>query len=174
MKTTQIEVTISRALLERAESVAQQLGLLQNELFEEAVARWLAHNDKRTGHETNAHRVIHQGDLYWVTLADGRTSAAIPHPYVIIQDDLLNHSRLETVVACALTSNIQRISNTPGNVLLESGEANLPKQSVIEVSKVSTLAKTQLGEYIGSLSGQRIEQIFAGMRFLQRAAFDRG
>lgn len=49
-------------------------------------------------------------------------------------------------MVCALTSNIKR-ANTPGNVLLETGEANLPRQSVVEVSKVSTVDKIQLGEY---------------------------
>ncbi|NTU76793.1 MAG: type II toxin-antitoxin system PemK/MazF family toxin, partial [Alphaproteobacteria bacterium] len=69
-------------------------------------------------------------------------------------------------VVCALTSNIMQ-AGAPGNVLLEAGEANLPRQSVVVVSKVSAIDKTQLGEYIGSLSGSRVQQILAGMRFLQ-------
>lgn len=59
----------------------------------------------------------------------------------------------------------------PGNVLLEAGEANLSRQSVVEVAKVSTIYKAQLGEYIGSLRPERIEQIQAGMRFLQKSFF---
>lgn len=54
------------------------------------------------------------------------------------------------------------------NVLLEAGEANLPRQSIVVVSQVSTVEKARLGEYIGSLSQQRIHQVLAGMRFLQR------
>ena len=110
---------------------------------------------------------INQGDVYWIQLETfGESEAAIPHPHVIIQDNLLNHSRISTVVACALTSNIRRVT-MPGNVLLEAGEANLPRQSVVEVSKVVTLDKFQLGEYIGTLSERRIQQILAGMRFVQ-------
>jgi mRNA interferase MazF len=67
---------------------------------------------------------------------------------------------------CALTTNLQR-AKSPGNVLLEAGEANLPRQSVVVVSQVSTVNKTQLGQYIGSLSGERIHQILNGMQFLQ-------
>ena len=112
---------------------------------------------------------IDQGDIYWVQLSDpSAVDAAVPHPYVIIQANELNHSRITTVVACALTSNLKRVS-LPGNVLLEAGEADLPKPSVIEVAKVSTLDKAQLGDYIGSVSAQRVEQILAGMRFLQRS-----
>ena len=85
---------------------------------------------------------------------------------MIIQADVINRSRIETVVVCALTTNAKR-AKAPGNVLLEAGEANLPRQSIVVVSQVSTVDKSQLGEYIGSLTPQRVEQILAGMRFLQ-------
>ncbi len=113
-----------------------------------------------------ARRVINQGDMYWVRLDD----AGIPHPHVVVQENVFNHSRITTVVACALTTNLKRASY-PGNVLLDVGEGGLAKQSVVEVSKVSTVAKTQLGDYIGSLSEARTDQILAGMRFQQRSFF---
>lgn len=111
--------------------------------------------------------IVNQGDIYWVPLKD--PSGAEPgytHPHVVIQEDVINHSRINTVVVCALTTNAKR-ANLPGNVLLEAGEANLPKQSIVVVSQVSTVDKSQLGEYIGSLTPQRVNQILAGMRFLQ-------
>lgn len=112
---------------------------------------------------------IHQGDIYWMQLdaADG-TAPGIPHPHVVIQDDALNHGSVATTVVCAVTSNLKRVS-LPGNLLLDVGEANLPRQSVVEVSKVSTVNKTQLGEYIGTLSELRISQILAGLQFIQRS-----
>ena len=111
--------------------------------------------------------VVNQGDIYWVRLEEPSGSdAGYAHPHVVIQDNVINHSRINTVVLCALTTNSKR-ANMPGNVLLETGEANLPRQSIVVVSQVSTVDKTQLGEYIGSLDQQRINQILAGMRFLQ-------
>ncbi len=111
--------------------------------------------------------VINQGDIYWVQLAGpGETEPDYAHPYVVIQENVLNHSRINSVVVCALTSNMKQ-AKAPGNVLLEAGEANLPRQSVVVVSKVSVVDKTQLGEYIGSLAEQRVHQILAGMQFLQ-------
>lgn len=116
---------------------------------------------------------INQGDIYWIQLEDSDGSETrIPHPHVVVQDNVFNHSRIHSVIVCALTSNIKRV-NMLGNVLLEAGEANLPKQSLVEVSKVTALDKTQLGEYIGSLSERRIHQILAGMRFLQSSFFKR-
>ncbi len=118
--------------------------------------------------------VINQGDIYWIQQEGSNDSELghYPHPYVVVQENLFNHSRIHTVVVCALTSNL-KLANVPGNVLLNAGEASLPKQSVVVVSKVSTVDKKQLGEYIGTLSEQRINQILAGMRFLQSSFFSR-
>jgi mRNA interferase MazF len=110
---------------------------------------------------------INQGDIYWVLLKE--TNGAEPgyiHPQVVIQDNVLNGSRIHTVVVCALTTNLKR-AKAPGNVLLEAGEANLPRQSVVVVSQVSVVDKTEFGEYVGSLAPKRIKQILDGMRFLQ-------
>lgn len=104
---------------------------------------------------------IRSGDLFWISPSEtNRIASDYTHPHVIIRENTSN------VVVCALTSNLKR-AKEPGNVLLEEGEANLPRQSVVMVSHISTLDKTQLGEYIGTLTGQRFDQILAGMRFLQ-------
>ena len=110
---------------------------------------------------------IKQGDIYWVLRKESNgAETSHTHPHVVVQDNVLNRSRIHTVVVCALTTNLKR-AKAPGNVLLEAGESNLPRQSVVVVSQVSVVDKNQLGEYIGSLSGQRIKQILDGMRFLQ-------
>ncbi len=112
--------------------------------------------------------IVNQGDIYWVQLEEpGRSEPGYPHPHVVIQENVINHSRIDTVVVCTLTTNSKR-ANAPGNILLEVGEANLPKQSIVVVSQVTTVYKAQLGEYIGSLTPQRINQILTGMQFVQR------
>ena len=110
--------------------------------------------------------VIHQGDIYWIELEEPSGSRpGYSHPHVVIQNNVFNQSRIHTVIVCALTSNLQRAS-APGNVLLEAGEGNLPKQSVVVVSQIFTIDKSQLGEYIGSLSKKRASQILEGIRLL--------
>ncbi len=110
--------------------------------------------------------VIQQGDIYWIELEEPSGSEpGYSHPHVIVQNNVFNQSRLNTVVVCALTSNLKRVS-APGNVLLNPGEGNLPKQSVVMVSQIFTVDKSQLGEYIGSLSKDRIGQILAGIQLL--------
>lgn len=110
--------------------------------------------------------VIRQGDIFWVDL--GTPSGSGPgykHPHVVIQNNLFNQSRINTVVVCALTSNLGR-ARAPGNVLLSKGEANLKKASVVNISQVITVDKTDLIEKIGSLTSTRIDQIIEGIQLL--------
>lgn len=110
--------------------------------------------------------VISQGDVFWIDLGEPEGSGpGYLHPHVVIQNDLFNRSRIGTVVVCALTSNLER-ARAPGNVLLELGEANLPKQSVVNVSQIFTVDRTQLGEQIGTLSKKRVHQILDGIRLV--------
>jgi mRNA interferase MazF len=103
-----------------------------------------------------------QGDIFFISPNEtNRIASDYTHPHVVVQD-----TTSSTVVVCALTSNLKQ-AKAPGNVLLDEGEANLPRQSVVVASQVSTVDKTQLGEYIGTLTEQRMNQILAGMRFLQ-------
>jgi mRNA interferase MazF len=116
---------------------------------------------------------INRGDVYWIGPDDSRGPApSYSHPHVVVQDDVFNHSRITTVVVCALTSSLQK-ANEPGNVLLDAGEGNLPRQSVVVVSQISSVDKSRLGERIGSLSDTRVEQILAGLRFQQASFFRR-
>lgn len=114
---------------------------------------------------------INRGDVFWMAADDSRGPApSYAHPHVVVQDDVFNHSRITSVVVCALTTNLHR-ANEPGNVLLDPGEGNLPRQSVVVVSQISSVDKARLGERIGSLSDARVEQILAGLRFQQASFF---
>ncbi len=114
---------------------------------------------------------IHRGDVFWVEPDVIRGSEpGFPHPHVVVQDDVFNRSRIDTVVVCALTSNLNR-AKEPGHVLLEPGEAGLTRQSVVVVSQVSSILKSELGDYIGTLSAARVDQILAGLRFQQASFF---
>lgn len=110
--------------------------------------------------------MIRQGDVFWVELGPAAGSGpGLRHPYVVIQNDVFNASRIETVVVCSLTSKVKR-AQAPGNVLLEEGEANLPKPSVVNVSQLYTLDKSELVEKIGSLGGHRVQEILGGVYLL--------
>ena len=107
--------------------------------------------------------MIHQGDLYWIDLE-------VPHgsepgyrrPPLVVQNNLFNASRIGTVLVCPLTTNLRR-AIAPGNIMLEADEANLPQQSVVNVSQVFTVDKSALGEYIGTVSSRRLRGVLNGI-----------
>jgi mRNA interferase MazF len=110
--------------------------------------------------------VINQGDIFWIELGEpGGSEPGYSHPHVVIQNNMFNQSGLNTLVVCVLTSNLKRAA-VPGNVLLEPGEGDLPKQSVVVVSQIFTIDKRQLGEYIGTLSKRRVRQILDALKLL--------
>ncbi len=110
--------------------------------------------------------VVNQGDVYWIELGEPMGSEpGYRHPHLVIQNNVFNRSRINTIVVCALTSNLKR-AKAPGNVLLKNGEANLSKPSVVNISQIVTVDKSQLDEYIGSVSIKRINEILKGVKLL--------
>ena len=110
--------------------------------------------------------VVKQGDIYWVELAEPKGSEpGYRHPHIVVQNNLFNASRINTIVVCSLTSNLSR-SKAPGNVLLNKGEANLPKKSVVNISQIFTVNKSDLVEKIGRVSEKRMKEILDGIKLL--------
>ncbi len=110
--------------------------------------------------------VIKQGEIYWIDL--GEPSGSEPgykHPHIVIQNNLFNYSKVNTVVVCSLTSNLKRAAS-PGNVVLEKGEANLPKKSVVNITQIYTVNKTDLTQKIGCVDKNRITEILQGLYLL--------
>ncbi len=109
---------------------------------------------------------VNQGDIYWVQLGEPRGSEpAYKHPHVVIQNNAFNFSNINTVVLCALTTNLKRASS-PGNLILKKNEGGLPKKSVINISQIITVNKSDLKEKIGRLSKSRVEEIIEGLELL--------
>ncbi|MFZ1395378.1 MAG: type II toxin-antitoxin system PemK/MazF family toxin [Candidatus Promineifilaceae bacterium] len=110
--------------------------------------------------------VINQGDVFWLFAGiPSGSESGFRRPHVVIQNNVFNHSQINTTMVCAITSNLNR-AQVPGNVRLYKGEANLPKPSVVNVSQLFTVDKRFLTEKIGSLSKERIQQIVDGLQLL--------
>ena len=111
--------------------------------------------------------MLQKGEIYWVPVLDeNNQTREIIHPQVIIQDTHINNSRIPTVVVCGISTNMKK-ANEPGNILLDPGEGGLPKRSIVVVSEISLALKESFGTCIGTLSPERVAQIFVGMKFVQ-------
>ena len=110
--------------------------------------------------------VVQQGDIFWVELEEPKGSGpGYRHPYVIVQNDVFNSSRINTTIGTALTSNLSR-ADIPANVRVKKGEANLPKASVVTATQIVTIDKSDLKEKIGRLSRDRVREILDGLQLV--------
>jgi mRNA interferase MazF len=110
--------------------------------------------------------VIRQGEVYWLEFGPPRGSApAGRRPALVVQHDRFNRSTISTVVVAAITSNLRRAA-MPGNVRLRSGEAGLPRPSVVNVSRLRTMDRSQLRERAGALGPARLREVLAGLILL--------
>ena len=114
-------------------------------------------------------REICQGEVYWIDFGPLTGSGpADRHPCVVVQSNLFNRSRIATTVVCLITSKLDR-ARAPGNVSLERGDANLPKDCVVNISQLLTVDKDDLIERVGKLDSAQVDAIRTGLHLL----FDR-
>lgn len=109
---------------------------------------------------------MQRGEIWWANLPAPRGSEpGYRRPVLILQQDDFNRSRIATVIAAILTSNL-RLQGAPGNVLLGSRDTGLRKDSVANVSQLVTLDKAVLTERVGSLPSAKLKQIENGVRLV--------
>jgi mRNA interferase MazF len=86
-------------------------------------------------------------------------------PGLVIQDNAINDSKINTVIMVAITSTL-KYGNLPGNVTLRKGEANMPKRCVINVSQIKSVDKNSIKEKIGTLSKEKIALVKDSVRLI--------
>ena len=110
--------------------------------------------------------VIRKGSIYWVDFSPGKGSEPTGRrPGLVIQNDILNDSNLNTVIMLAITSTM-KFGELPGNVVLRKGEANIPKKCVINVTQIKSVDKQSIKEKIGTLSQKRMDEVHEGLKLV--------
>lgn len=108
--------------------------------------------------------MISRAELYWADLGvptGGRPAER--RPVLVIQSDPYNSSRLATVLTAVITSNTA-LAAMPGNVFLPAVATGLPRDSVVNVTAVVTLNKTDLSDRIGDLPSNIMHEVDRGLR----------
>ena len=109
---------------------------------------------------------MQRGEIWWASLRQPFGSEpGFRRPVLIVQDDAFNRSRIQTVIAIAITTNLE-LAKAPGNVLLPTRVTTLPRDSVANVSQLITIDKSFLSERVGSLPLDLQEQVDAGLRLI--------
>lgn len=108
--------------------------------------------------------MIQRGSICWADLGDARgRRPAKRRPVLVVQSDPFNASRLNTIVAAVITSN-SALAAMPGNVFVPAAVSGLPKDSVVNVTALVTLNKTDLESPAGHLPGSLMGDVSRGLR----------
>jgi mRNA interferase MazF len=110
--------------------------------------------------------VVQRGQLWWAELDEPRGSEpGHRRPVLIVQADAFNRSRLQTVVAVVLTSNL-RLVDAPGNVLVPKRDSRLPRDSVVNVTQIITLDREFLVKRVGGLPRRLMAAVDGGLKLV--------
>jgi len=108
--------------------------------------------------------VTGRGSICWADLGEaGGSKPAKRRPVLVVQSDPFNASRLNTTIAAVITSNTAPAA-VPGNVFLPTAASGLPKDSVINVTALVTLDKTDLDEPAGHAPASLMDEVDRGLR----------
>lgn len=107
---------------------------------------------------------MERGGLYWAELGPAVGSRpAKRRPVLVIQAPSYNESRLATVLVAVITSNTA-LATMPGNTFLPATVTGLPRDSVVNVTALVTLDKTDLSDRIGTTPPSLMRDVDRGLR----------
>ena len=107
---------------------------------------------------------MQRGEIWWASLpAPEGSGPGYRRPVLIVQADEFNRSKINTIIAAAITSNLA-LATAPGNVRLCTRSSGLPKESVVNVSQLITLDKRFLTEQIKQIDQPTMKEVDAGLR----------
>lgn len=108
--------------------------------------------------------VIQRGNVYWADLGQAVGSRpAKRRPVLVVQADSFNESRLATVLVVVITSNTA-LAAMPGNVFLPAAATGLPRDSVVNVTAVITLNKSDLNDQVCHVPDSLLYEVDRGLR----------
>lgn len=107
-----------------------------------------------------------RGEVWWANLAEPRGSEpGFRHPLLVVQADSFNRSRISTVLAAVITSNL-RLSDAPGNVRINRKQSRLTRDSVVNVSQVVTIDRRFLNKRVSRLPSKVMIDVDSGLRLV--------
>jgi mRNA interferase MazF len=107
---------------------------------------------------------VQRGEVWWTRFGDaGGAAPAFTRPAVVVQSDAFNRSAIETVMVATMTSNLDR-ARASGNVVVTAKQSGLDKDSVVNVSQVMTVDRSDLLEHAGNLSAAVMARVDEGLR----------
>jgi mRNA interferase MazF len=110
--------------------------------------------------------VIRRGQVWWADLGPPRgASPGYERPVVIVQADGFNKTDISSVIIAIATTNL-RLARMPGNAFISRGIGGLKEDSVVNITQLFTVDKSDLLELLGTLPQSSLDQIDKGLRLV--------
>ena len=110
-----------------------------------------------------------RGDVYWATLAP-RSGAEQQgtRPVIVVSHDGFNQSPTwRSVIVVPVSTSASQARRGPTAVPLPAGSGGLAKDSVALCHQVTTLDRSKLSTYAGTLSDSLLAQVGDGLKIAQ-------
>jgi mRNA interferase MazF len=113
-----------------------------------------------------------KGEIWWANLPTDPygSEPGKRRPVLIVQNDLINRSKIKTIICAVITSNMNQ-AQVPGNILLEKSVTGLDKTSVVNFSQIITVDKTRFIEQVSMLPKNYIIKINESIRYVFNTEF---
>jgi len=100
------------------------------------------------------------GEIWWIDFQEPRGSTpAFVRPGIIVQNDELNSSELNSTIVIPITTNC-RLADYKGNVFLDKKESKLSKDSVALCAQITTVDKQALLEKNSKISSELLNEVY--------------
>ncbi|WP_280658633.1 type II toxin-antitoxin system PemK/MazF family toxin [Geodermatophilus sp. DF01_2] len=110
--------------------------------------------------------MIERGGIHWADLRPpGGSRPAERRPVVVVQSEKHDRSRLATVVVVAVSSQTD-LARHPGNVFMPAAVSGLPRDSVVNVTTLTTFNRYDLEDRVGTVPLAVMHEIDAGLRLV--------
>jgi mRNA interferase MazF len=109
---------------------------------------------------------VQRGEIWWASMSAPRESEpGYRRPVLVIQSNAFNVSRIQTVLAAVITSNLD-LAAAPGNLILKRKQSGLTRDSVVNVSQVVTLNKSFLSDRVRALPPKLMNAVDEGLKLV--------
>ena len=107
-----------------------------------------------------------RGEIWWADFGiPFGSEPGFNRPVLIIQNDAVNQSKINTTIVIPFTTNLL-LESAPGNVFVDKDESKLSKDSVLVVSQISVIDKSRLIKYENKISNSILNSLEDGLRLI--------
>ena len=106
-----------------------------------------------------------RGDIYWANLKPRSGSEQTGHrPVIIISHDIFNSTdKWRSIIIVPMSISQKQLKRGPTVIHLAKNETNLKQDSYILCHQVTTLDRSKLTRYIGTLSAHTLKELEQGL-----------